>query len=349
MGTVTQAGPLGTSTYLRDAPLLQRTPSCTLPQWIHTLPTRISNWTRSLMKKARLATHTIATIENPAIELKETTEHTPSPHTGIPPPNAFYFRLSDVDEYRDIFTLAPLTRQDFPPTNLPLPAHSLLREEPQPEHRLPLHDRTPIALLPPISHYISPPPPRHAHDDSSPSVSGTTDHNPICRLVPANFLMRFDGFPTPEMLFLLESVDGGPPPLLHLQYGSPIPILSLTDDPSTHEIWPVEAIRFDPDTNRAIIIASYEGCAVPVLVPFHIVDTLPNRLNIWQAFRAELADEASAQRHGALTRADLTRIHDKARDRIVSEVKDSIVSVRAPEGLSTHIVRLLGMHALPGS
>ncbi|KAL1670919.1 hypothetical protein EV122DRAFT_256851 [Schizophyllum commune] len=269
-----------------------------------------------------------------AIELKENTERTPHPNTGIPPPNAFYFRLSDVDEYRDIFTLVPLTRQDFPPPDLPLPAPSLTREEPRADHRVPVRDCTPIPSLPPNPHqHTVPPLSQHTRGNSSSSDRDSTEHNPTCRLDPANFLMRFDGFPAPEMLFVLESVDGGPPPHFQLQYGSPISILSLTSDPSIQEIWPVEAIRFDHDTDRAIIIASYEGCAVPVLVPLHIVDKLPNRMNIWRAFRTELAGVAGPLRHSALSRADLTRIHDDARGRIVSELKNHVSPATAPDRL----------------
>ncbi|KAL1684599.1 hypothetical protein GGG16DRAFT_119641 [Schizophyllum commune] len=341
--------------------------SSTLLGWLKDAPRRARDLGRAAMRRFQEVGFARRTGGATA-ELKAAIERTHNPNTGIPPPEAFCFRPSIATEYQDLFTRAPASRSDFPPSDLSLPAPVLVREEPRNDHRLPIDEHmrlaTPRPTLQHSSFHIPPPPGAHYVPPSCPptppasqdhETSGEREPVPVCRLVPANFLMRFDGFPVPEMLFLLQSIDGGPPPHFKPQYGTPIPILSLTDDPGLQELWPVEAIRFDPATQRAIILAAYDGCAVPVLVPYSMAEALPTRLKVWQMFRDELAELASAPRRYALTKAQLSRMHEEARARVIWEVT-KLVSHKtvpplqhpAPNDLGLHAIRLLGMHALPG-
>ncbi|KAI5887312.1 uncharacterized protein SCHCODRAFT_02641281 [Schizophyllum commune H4-8] len=114
------------------------------------------------------------------IELNTKPECTPHPSIGIPPPDAFYFRISDVNEYRDIFTRLPLTRQDFPPVDLPTPPPSVLPNEAHPEYRLSTYDHTPVGYLRPTSQHRTLPLPSHYLRSDPPSH----DHNAAQILVP---------------------------------------------------------------------------------------------------------------------------------------------------------------------
>lgn len=152
----------------------------------------------------------------------------------------------------------------------------------------------------------------------------------------------------------LWTIDGNGPPLIPLRVGRSVPVLSLFDGQHEEEPWSVEAIRFDPDNNCAIIIASYDGFATPVIVPYDIAGKLPSRKKVWEMFRAELSDASQAvDDHHPISEAQLRVMHEQARARVIWEMTKVSrkelppLQHQAPIYFGLHVVRLLGMHALP--
>ncbi|KAL1658230.1 hypothetical protein GGF50DRAFT_67654 [Schizophyllum commune] len=345
-----------------------------LPAWLKALPRRVQSLGRAVMRKFQevgFARRTGGVTADISASDPEVADVERANLAGIPPPSTLQFRTSDLGQYSDLFTRAPLVRE---PTRQALPsrpAQAIVREEPLHEHRLPINEHLRLATPRPTvsrSPALIPPPPGAHYDDagcgptppsSNPSRVPTPtleqDSYPVSRLIPTESIMKYDGFVEPARLFILKTAEGEIPPLIPLRAGIPISVVSLLREGELEQLWPVEAIRFEPESNRAIIIASYDGFATPVIVPFDIIMELPTRARVWRRFRDELADVARTADRYALDEDQVRGMHEEARARAIWEITKSVsgrtvppLQHPAPSEVGLHIVRTLGMFALPG-
>ncbi|TRM70416.1 hypothetical protein BD626DRAFT_625602 [Schizophyllum amplum] len=294
----------------------------------------------------------------------------------LPSPSTFVFRHSDVEEYADIFTHAPLTRA---PTRtgevVQTPPPSVALDEPAPM-RLPIDENLRLATPhPSLTHalpVIPPPPGAHYGEDPDvlhpPSIPGpdypepdgaadssSLTHYPLCRLEDTQRFVSLDGFAGPHRLYRLMPVEEKRSPLT-LQTGVPFTILDDWMPEGRGTLWPMEVLREDVAGGTALIIAGYRGIPLAVQTELREVRMMMSRKKVWAFYASELEEAAKLDDEGEERAEHLHRMHEVARATVIWRLTCLVSNKTVPpdnhpapgnEGL--HIVRLLGMLALPGA
>lgn len=120
-------------------------------------------------------------------------------------------------------------------------------------------------------------------------------------------------------VYKLEALDGTEPPPFLIHSGEPLSICNL-DGGTISEVWPVEALRFYPQRNLALIVVGREGCPVLVETECFRVRELYCRARAWAVFRRSLSEELEREQHlPAFSLEARRRFTERARATMIAE------------------------------